>query len=189
MKKFKKQKGITLVALIITIVVLLILAMVAIGAVQESNIIGHAQNAAGSYNQAKNNEITEIASAEGILDKYSPKQEIVTGNPWIDERGLTAPVQYDVKYTVTHAEYGTYEVIIGSKGELTLTSPEGTEYFDAETVVEEHGMDIPVPNGNTLCLHDGDSFYVIVDSNTINMYINEVSESNHIMTLTPVSKN
>ena len=61
MKKFKKEKGITLVALIITIVVLLILAAVAIGTVRNSDIIGYAKNAAGSFNQAKANEVDDLA--------------------------------------------------------------------------------------------------------------------------------
>ena len=71
------QKGITLVALIITIVVLLILAVVAIGAVKDSNIIGHAQNAATSYNKAQVNETILIHESEDILNKIvenvSPK--------------------------------------------------------------------------------------------------------------------
>lgn len=67
--KIKGSKGITLVALIITIVVLLILAMVAIGALQERNIVTHAQNATTTYENAlkKENELladylTEIES-------------------------------------------------------------------------------------------------------------------------------
>ena len=72
MKKLKEEKGLTLVALIITIVVLLILAVVAIGAVQDSNIIGHAQNAAGSYNQAKGNEVDTLTKYEEEIEKYVP---------------------------------------------------------------------------------------------------------------------
>ena len=71
MKKCKKEKGITLVALIITIVVLLILAVVAIGAVQDSNIIGHAQNAADSYELGKGKEEGDIKDAEDLLNKYA----------------------------------------------------------------------------------------------------------------------
>ena len=59
----KKQNGITLIALIITIVVLLIIAVVAVGAVQESGIIAHAQNAAGGYKTKADEENT-------ILDGY-----------------------------------------------------------------------------------------------------------------------
>ena len=49
MKKAKTQKGITKIALIITILVLLILAVVAIGTVQNTGIITHAQNAKSQY--------------------------------------------------------------------------------------------------------------------------------------------
>ena len=75
MKKIKEEKGITLVALIITIVVLLILAAVAIGTVKNSDIIGHAQNAAGGYNQAKANELEALAGYEETLNKYVPNEE------------------------------------------------------------------------------------------------------------------
>ena len=67
MKKIKEGKGITLVALIITIVVLLILAAVAIGTVKDSYIIGYAKNAAGSFNQAKNNELDALATPKHSL--------------------------------------------------------------------------------------------------------------------------
>ena len=62
------QKGITLVALIITIIVLLILAVVAIGAVTDSDIIGHAEDAADTYNTAKADEEETIKVSENILD-------------------------------------------------------------------------------------------------------------------------
>ena len=71
MKKLKTQKGITLIALIITIVVLLILAVVSIGAVQDSNIVGYAQNAAGGYDKAKGNENNTISGYENILSQYA----------------------------------------------------------------------------------------------------------------------
>ena len=57
--------------------VLLILAMVAIGTLQESNIIGHAQNAAGSFNQAKVNEISLLEQYEKEIEDNLPKQEEV----------------------------------------------------------------------------------------------------------------
>ena len=71
MKNLKTQQGITLIALIITIVVLLILAVVAIGAVQDSNIVGYAQNAAGGYDSAKANEIDALSGYENILSQYA----------------------------------------------------------------------------------------------------------------------
>ena len=72
--KIQNTKGITLIALIITIVVLLILAGVAIGTLQQSNIIGQAQSAASEYNQAKENETDELANYGQELEKYFPKE-------------------------------------------------------------------------------------------------------------------
>ena len=71
MKKLKTQRGITLIALIITIVVLLILAVVAIGAAQDSNIVGYAQNAASEYETGKGKENNAISDMEALLNKYS----------------------------------------------------------------------------------------------------------------------
>jgi len=68
MKKTKMEKGITLVALIITIVVLLILAAVAIAAIQNENILSHANNAAVKYNQAVQNEQDTLGGYLNYLD-------------------------------------------------------------------------------------------------------------------------
>ena len=74
MKNLKKKEGITLVALIITIVVLLILAAVAIGAAKDSSIIGYAQNAGVSYEEARDNELTEISKYENLIETYQTKE-------------------------------------------------------------------------------------------------------------------
>mgnify|MGYP003323156389 CR=1 FL=1 len=66
----KKNKGITLVALVITIIVLLILAVVAIGAVRDSGIIGHAQNSADKYNTGKAEEDSMIGQYEDAIAQY-----------------------------------------------------------------------------------------------------------------------
>jgi len=76
MKNFRKEKGITLVALIITIVILLILAAVAIAAIQNENILSHANNAAIKYNSSVDREQGILGGYLDVLDKY-------TGNEWI----------------------------------------------------------------------------------------------------------
>ena len=76
----KGQNGITLVALIITIVVLLILAIVSIGAVQDSGIITHAQNAATGYNDEKGKEENTIKVSENILDQIVKNVTSSTSN-------------------------------------------------------------------------------------------------------------
>ena len=69
MKKTKAQKGITLIALIITIVILLILALVTIGAVKDSKIIDHAQNASSEYTVEQEKEQIGLALGEWQIQK------------------------------------------------------------------------------------------------------------------------
>ena len=68
----KQEKGITLMALIITIIVLLILAVVTIGAVQDSKIIEHAQNAGDSYAIGQEKEQIGLALSEWQLENALP---------------------------------------------------------------------------------------------------------------------
>lgn len=65
----KKERGITLVALIITIIVLLILAGVTIGqAATGTGLFSRAKNAANAYKNASDNEVTEINSLINAYD-------------------------------------------------------------------------------------------------------------------------
>jgi len=123
MKKTKMEKGITLVALIITIVILLILAAVAIAAIQNENILSHANNAAVKYNSSVDNEQGILGGYLDVLDKY-------TGNDWITiyegnattEDGIAVLAETDLfsygsfgvpyKITVESDEYtGTVETV------------------------------------------------------------------------------
>ena len=67
--RLREQKAITLVALIITIVVLLTLAVVAIGAVNDSGIIAHAQNVATDYNRSKVDEESTISGYDTLIEE------------------------------------------------------------------------------------------------------------------------
>ena len=69
MYKFKREKGITLIALIITIIVLLILAVVTIKELTDSSIINYAQNSANDYKAAKEEENTILHSYDGFIDE------------------------------------------------------------------------------------------------------------------------
>ena len=80
MRRTKMQKGITLIALIITIVVLLILAVVTIGAIQESKIITHAQNASDSYTIAQEKERIGLALSEWNIEDAIPGNNPVFKN-------------------------------------------------------------------------------------------------------------
>ena len=69
MNKFKTQKGITLVALIITVIVLLILAVVTIKEIQSGSIVEYAKKASGDYKQKQDEEDTILGKYEAELDK------------------------------------------------------------------------------------------------------------------------
>ena len=70
MKKFARQNGITLIALVITIIVLLILAGVALSIVFNGGLIDKSQNAVDSYGYASKNEADKLNDLELKLAKY-----------------------------------------------------------------------------------------------------------------------
>ena len=70
-EKLKKQKGITLVALVITIIVLLILAMVSISIVMNQGIMTKSKIAADKHQIAAEKEAINIGYSEYLNDKYS----------------------------------------------------------------------------------------------------------------------
>lgn len=66
---FKKEKGITLIALVITIIVLLILAIVSINlALNNNGLFGRARNSTNTYKKAETNEMTSLNEATTIID-------------------------------------------------------------------------------------------------------------------------
>ena len=73
MKNFKKNNGITLVALIITIIILLILAAVTIMSITGDGIISKSRQAKDDYERSKQEE-------EGLLSGYLSKMDEVTGD-------------------------------------------------------------------------------------------------------------
>ena len=123
MKKTKLQKGITLIALIITIVVLLIIAVVTIGAIQESGIITHAQNAKSEYTIAQEKERITLAYSEYQIQKTLNSQ-IEPDTLSVDE-ATTEPIS-DLGWKVTYADTGNVYGI-NSKG----------EYDEAVTIIIE----------------------------------------------------
>jgi Tfp pilus assembly protein PilE len=71
-----KNKGVTLIALIITIIVLLILAGVSISLVVGDNgIVNKSQNAASETNKAQIQEEIQLAYSNAKLDKYDSSKD------------------------------------------------------------------------------------------------------------------
>lgn len=65
---FKKESGITLVALVVTIIVLLILAGVSITMVIGNNgIINRSRNAVNSYDESSKNEAIYLNETENLM--------------------------------------------------------------------------------------------------------------------------
>lgn len=153
MKKLKSQKGITLIALIITIVVLLIIAGVAIGTLQESNIIGQAQNAAGKYNSAKKNEVDVLDNYEGILKKYENSEEDF-------ESCVGKYADIDGDGTIDGIIYA--DLAIGGSGQWI--NSDGSYVVGKEENLKEYGItkidgeDVVVEKENTI---GNDRFYVM----------------------------
>ena len=75
-KTSTREKGITLIALIVTIIVLLILAGVTINlAVNNQGIINKAKTATRAYKNATEEEEASLALLENEIDKYIPKND------------------------------------------------------------------------------------------------------------------
>ena len=97
-QKLRKNKGITLIALVITIIVLLILAGVSIAMLTGDNgILTQAQRA---KNETENAQIEE----ENILSDYENYLSQYTNGGYVESKGVNAPVLKDGMELVTYNE-------------------------------------------------------------------------------------
>ena len=101
MSRYEKQKGITLIALIITIVVLLILAAVTISlTIGERGIFNTAQQAGKNYKEASDKELADLTNLEKEM------QNVIKG---IGNGGAIKPNPQPVKLNTLDAiHYGDY---------------------------------------------------------------------------------
>ena len=138
MKKSKTQKGITLIALIITIVVLLILAAVAISAIQNENILGHANNAATKYNQAVQNE-------QDVLEEYlNFLENVSSGNQGGGTTQTVETAKNKVLSTTTNKEvYDEYgnKIVVPAGFKIKVDDTTNNADTVTEGIVIEHGTD------------------------------------------------
>ena len=68
--KFNKNKGITLIALVITIIILLILAGISISTLTQTGLFGKAKQAEQKSKEAEQNQATTLGSYEKEINKY-----------------------------------------------------------------------------------------------------------------------
>ena len=138
----KKERGITLIALIITIIVLLILAVVTINALNEGSIFAHANNAVTRYSEEAEKEQMKLSVAEWQIEKYYGTSEtflsymqnklsgIVNSSSDITESQgvLTVNTKNGNTYTITES------------GTITKVSSSGTG----------EGQNIPTPAASSI---------------------------------------
>ena len=161
----KKQKGITLVALIITIIILLILAIVSINLVINGGIIGRAEKGIESYLEAEIKEKVNFAYNEWKMDRQS---------------GGTSNLE-DVVENRLKESYGEESVNVSKagKGILVKVSKSGKDYeytlIDDGTTVEGQLAYLDIADGNIDLYENGYKQYT---GNLQNLNKNGATECN-----------
>ena len=119
MKKQLKQRGITLIALVITIIVLIILAGVTINLlVGENGIITQAQRAKNETEQGQKEELGGLASLEQQLDE-------AIGDIFIKEKGVNKP-----RLTTGMKAIKFTNPSESTKGEVQESNENDAEWYD-----------------------------------------------------------
>ena len=120
-KQKNKERGITLIALVVTIIVLIILAGVSIAMlVGENGIITQAQKAAQDTEQARRDEEAGLSSLETAIEE-------ALGNVYNGEKGVNAPRlasgMTPIKFT---------EPTDSAKGTVVETTSDDADWYDYE---------------------------------------------------------
>ena len=138
----RREKGITLIALIITIVVMLILVAVSINILVNSNLIGHAEKTGDAYAGAIKNE--ENLGNDGITingQKYATIEDYINHNPMSTIK---------INMEVTHED--------------TAVTADGTNIKSIE-----HG--VPIPVGYSYVTGEKNTGVVIQDDTTSDQFV------------------
>ena len=137
MKKNIKDKGITLVALVVTIIILLILAGVTIGAIVGNNgLFTRTKQAVEKYKESQGKEKNSLIDIESYIDENVSKE--------IKDIEIKSDISYNDTFSEAQITYTiTYEGIIKklSINEEDVTIPEKTEEkYVVETKTNENGI-------------------------------------------------
>ena len=127
----KRNKGITLIALIVTIIVMLILVAVGVNVMINSNLIGAAEKAANGYKTAYEDEINLIEEGENLIDDYIGGVE--KKHNW-QRSGDTITCEHcSLTYTIGEIVTDVYNYTPGT-GTTTITS-EKSGYTQNQTII------------------------------------------------------
>lgn len=106
--KMKKNRGITLIALIITIIILLILVGVSINLAIKGDLFGSAQKAVDGTNAKVGQEQSRVDELMGELDRVQVHNWVKSGdNVSCDHCGLYLKIGQEIKYKDTGADTAT----------------------------------------------------------------------------------
>lgn len=136
--KEKKQRGITIVALVITIIVLLILSVVTIQSVNGEGIIGHAKMAALKQELAVLKEEYGLFCTEKIVEtmgKFNKDTVVASVDALVyNEREVKGKTIYDVMPSLKNSKYKEKTEIINGTIYVTTTNKKEAE------ILAEYGM-------------------------------------------------
>ena len=126
----KRNKGITLIALIVTIIVMLILVAVGVNVMIKSNLIGAAEKAANGYKTAYEDEINLIEEGENLIDDYIGGVE--KKHNWQRSGDTITCAHCSLTYTIGQIVTDVYNYTPGT-GTTTITS-EKSGYAQNQTI-------------------------------------------------------
>ena len=134
----KKEKGITLIALVTTIIILLILVGVTVSQlVGENGLIQKAKEAVERYKNASEQEQIQL----GELEQYVSEFSIVGGNEGEGEKALVGIKSLEVKGDVEKKQIEVKVIVTGEARKVQYSIDNGTTWVPEEREEEqEEGM-------------------------------------------------
>ena len=166
----KHSKGITLVALIITIIVLLILAVVSIGAIKNSKIISHSQNAANKWKEEQENENELLEGYLGKIESSLPGGGSGGSGGTGSETTMpvaTIDVVVSENSTINGEAYSSSNPVIPKGFKAINVTTEGHEWDGGESPQVSKG----------LVISDGTSEFVWIPVPSINAFARATSRT------------
>ena len=160
-KSFDKNKGITLIALVITIIVLLILAGVSIATLTGQNgILTRANDAKEQTEKASVKEQAQLDIANWVADKMKNGEDATVDTPekvkeileaansnnenkyykGFTDTGITTPSGYEVSYEELYITSLSGEETSKTAGEVLKVNPDGEEAKDKSPYVMYNNM-------------------------------------------------
>ena len=118
----KKDRGITLIALIITIIILIILAGISIGVLANTGLFEKAKEAKQKTNEAEQLEINRLSEYENVIEQYSGNEKNTLEPGLYNDGVMTATwselIENDILIYSDYdnsikAEYGKSDSLVG----------------------------------------------------------------------------